>query len=685
MTIFNSLPFKYFLFLAVYTVAVTATQLSVSIVYYINDTQQEYDLEISSAVLQVRQGIRGPLQAGDLLDARRIISTIANSYEGYTIAILIEDEVAAISNPYLRTISTREELNNLTQHLASSMFSLIGISESDLFRHYSGEICVTAADDYRYGISVRNDCYEIFVHADKSRIFHETIIRYTHERFSSLPYIIAFLAIIWYVFARKLSKRIDRILGKINITKEKAELELNTGDELEFIEKSFEKYDALVKEESKSKNELLKQLEEAAYIDPLTELLNRRSLEKKRKDISEQSGVNLVMIDLDYFKSVNDDFGHDVGDRFLTDFSKYLVNLGLCELVFRLGGEEFLAIFYSEDEQSGVTNVNDLHDALMEFTYVEDGIKINRTVSIGHYFKQPTSDLSSAMKFADVALAHSKKNGRARFTTANKEFLEIYVAMTPPSLNDLRKAIESGEMSYFFQPIIDATKNKLVGVEALVRWVKSDGEVLQPGEFLDQFIAVTKDRRYLLVMYEQLGRELINLKLSPEVYVSLNFNISDLASPGFADVLSKDLALISDVPERVFVVEISESELSSRHDRVKILEEINKLNKYGIKVALDDFGVSGSNVERLVDFQVDIVKIDKKFTRDIVELESRQLIMKHLVDLISSLNLSVIVEGVETPLQRERLIQVGAIHHQGYYYMRPVPANIFAKVSFTSH
>jgi len=413
-------------------------------------------------------------------------------------------------------------------------------------------------------------------------------------------------------------------------------------------------------------------LEHLATHDILTSLPNRASLmESLKYEINHSDKFTLMFIDLDNFKYVNDTYGHGVGDVLLIDASKRIKNI-LKEIdeVARLGGDEFCVILKNLSDSDIVSKISKKINSVLSKEFCIENHRIYSPCSIGISI-YPNDGINSKelLKNADTAMYNAKMNGRNSFCFYEKSMNEHNEKRLKLEV-ELRDAIINKEFEVYFQPQIDSINNKIIGFEALVRWNHPTLGLLSP----DKFLPLARSMKILntideYVMHNAI-KSLIDFKQITDTKFTISINISanKLYTEDFVDkfknVLDKYLCKAQWVE-----LEITEDELIT--DIGKVTPVLKELEKLGVKIAIDDFGTGYSSLKYLKDLSVDRLKIDKSFIDDIDKSNS-SLIVKAIIALGNSLELSVIAEGVEEDRQKLYLIDNGCHEIQGYLYSKPL-------------
>lgn len=428
----------------------------------------------------------------------------------------------------------------------------------------------------------------------------------------------------------------------------------------------------------RAREELTKMVEH----DELTGLLSRRGMKARFSDDQRENEFALYVIDLDHFKSVNDSFGHEAGDHFLSAVGNTMRRLtSECGgQAIRLGGEEFALIrpWMGWDDAQNFGDA--LRQAISETSVEANSREVKRTASIGISYLTPDGQLSAAMHLADLVLREVKIQGRNKVLRADEEMIEhLKRSGAFIQAHDLQSALEAGELFCVVQPIWNVRDEKIEGFEALIRWMRPSGESIQPGQFVDMLYEVIRDPMYASINNIIWKDALERLKEFPDAYVSFNFKLEQLAYEGAAKDIHKVLSSISDHPGRQLVIELSEAALDSRVNTMLLRDELQKLCGFGYQIALDDFGIESSNIKRLQDFPIDIVKVDKSLIDELEFSERSRATLSSIADMLDRLKIKSIVEGVETVEQAIILRDINFNTQQGFIHARPMRPELVKK------
>lgn len=437
-------------------------------------------------------------------------------------------------------------------------------------------------------------------------------------------------------------------------------------------------YDGVITDITERK-EAERQIEFMAHYDRLTGLPNRTLLEDRFSQAVAQAergkrSLALLFIDLDNFKDINDLHGHDIGDLFLIEVAarlKHCVREG--DTVARLGGDEFIVLLSNVKAVEGVTRVaNAMLESVAE-SYLVAGLELHTTPSIGiSLYPEDGKDLSTLSQHADAAMYQVKHTGRAGiafFTRKLNEQAHRQVAME----NALRHAIERYELSVHYQPRIDLRTGQITGAEALLRWTHPEWGSVPPVQFIP-----AAERTGLIVdvgdwVLEMACRQWRQWEEHTGKTLKLGINVSarQLRKRDFHKTVKNIVEMTNMVPQDI-ELELTESILVERaKDSEEILLELHDL---GVRLALDDFGTGYSGMGYLKRFNIDIIKIDQSFVRDILSDPNDAAIVRAVIAIARDLDLRVVAEGVESEEQIIYLKHMGCDEVQGFYIAKPMPA-----------
>lgn len=419
-----------------------------------------------------------------------------------------------------------------------------------------------------------------------------------------------------------------------------------------------------------------------AYYDLLTKLPNRRLFrDRLQQDIKKthRAGLSLALmfIDLDMFKEVNDTLGHDVGDLLLVDVARRLSNcVRNSDTVARISGDEFTVILPELIETNRAESVaqNIIHALTQPFCIGKETIYISASVGITLY-PNDAAELENLLKNADQAMYAAKNQGRNRFsyfTSKMQEEAQNRMLL----IKDLRDALPANQFKVYFQPIVEMANGRIVKAEALIRWFHPERGMVSPAKFIplaeetglinDIGDWVFKEAAQWMSRWQKQGYGCVQVSInkSPKQFSAVNTN------QDWLDHLQQ-INLSTDC----IVVEITEGLLLN--ERNDITEKLLQFRDAGIQVAIDDFGTGYSSLSYLKKFDIDFLKIDQSFVRDLATDPNDLALSEAIIVMAHKLGIKVIAEGVETTEQRDMLAAAGCDYAQGYLFAKPMPAEEF--------
>jgi diguanylate cyclase (GGDEF)-like protein len=412
------------------------------------------------------------------------------------------------------------------------------------------------------------------------------------------------------------------------------------------------------------------QLEDLAMRDDLTGLANRRRFEQGIRDALARGRPQVILLDLDGFKAVNDDLGHSVGDRLLVVLARRLAFAVRADtLVARMGGDEFALLLPDADAADAAVVVDRLTGALRE--PVQAGPhELLVAASIGSADSAGTDDPYEVLRRADVAMYAAKQRGERhrRYAAELDERASVQARIGA----ELRTALDAGQFRLVYQPIVELPHGRIAAVETLVRWAHPERGLVGPGDFIEvaeqNGLIVELGAWILRTACRQAAEWRAEHGAEAPARISVNVSARQLAQPGFAAVVAAALA-DSGLPADALAVEVTETAVFEGGPALVALHEIRDL---GVRVALDDFGTGHSSLGLLQTVPVHILKVDKSFVDNITMAGRHAVIATSLIDISNGLGLVAIAEGVETAEQAAELYRIGYRYAQGYHFGRPV-------------
>ena len=419
-------------------------------------------------------------------------------------------------------------------------------------------------------------------------------------------------------------------------------------------------------------------IEQMARFDELTGLANRFELNTQLAEAfsrRERTGeaFALLYVDLDGFKQVNDNLGHDVGDRVLTETANRLrgaIRTG--DLLARFGGDEFLLILPSADHAIVTRIARRMIDAMGKVFEI-DSKSVYVTASIGIAMAPTDGETpTDLLRHADTALYKAKAAGRNTVTFFNPTMAEEMLDRHEIEV-DLRKASADGSLELYYQPIIDLKTQKIVTREALMRWRHPTRGMVAPGIF----IPIAEQSGLIAGMGDWAIRQACKdcALRDAETGVSVNISPLQFREPRRIVETVKHALIVSNLAASRLTLEVTESLLIE--DNKITLSVIDELRALGVRFALDDFGTGYSSLSYLSTYPFAQVKIDQSFSRDVHCNEASKAIIEAVCQLARRLSMNVVVEGIETEQQRIAVQLLGAQRAQGYLFGRPEPISSF--------
>lgn len=421
-------------------------------------------------------------------------------------------------------------------------------------------------------------------------------------------------------------------------------------------------------------------ISQLAYYDALTDLPNRRLFHDRFNQsihaaTRHKNKVALLYFDLDNFKAVNDSFGHDFGDNLLKYVAKTLTAcVRETDTVTRLGGDEFSIILNDINDNNDVTHIanNILTQLNKKSTLDSREIVVSTSIGISLYPDDGTT-IKELIKCADMAMYHAKEKGRNNFQFF-EEFLNKNAQQRLQMENKIQHAIDNNEFILHYQPQFNLNTGELSGVEALIRWVDRDGNIIPPNQFIpiaEETILIIDIGNWVITQACHEFKQLIDNGF-PAVKVAINISACQFRR---SDTLLRTIesALVqSNLKNSLLQVELTESILIE--DVNETINVINQLKKKNISFAIDDFGTGYSSLSYLKSFPADVIKIDRSFIGDIENDLNDRAIISAITAMAHELELKVLAEGVENEAQIDYLKQHHCDFVQGYFYAKPMPA-----------
>ena len=422
------------------------------------------------------------------------------------------------------------------------------------------------------------------------------------------------------------------------------------------------------------------QIERLAYFDTLTGLPNRKLFQDRLEQTlaqarRRQSMVAVIFLDLDNFKTINDSYGHTLGDLLLQKIAEELqecVRSG--DTVARLGGDEFVILLAGEAGEDKVLACVQRITAALRKPIVIEGQSLHVTASIGiAIYPKNGQDSTSLIKAADIAMYAAKEQGRNNFQFFSAEMSARTLARADMETR-LHAALERQEFFLVFQPQVHLGDGRITGVEALLRWQHPEEGQILPGRFLEcaeNSGLIHPIGQWVLEAACRQARAWQEQGLPP-LRMAVNISARQFSNPDFIDVVDRVIEQTGLDPEWL-ELEITESAMME--NVLRTVMTLTDLKVRNIRLSIDDFGTGYSSLSYLKHFPIHRIKIAQEFVRDIPDNHDDAAIVETMITMARHLDLGVIAEGVEKKAQIDFLSKRNCMEMQGYYFSRPLPAD----------
>jgi diguanylate cyclase (GGDEF)-like protein/PAS domain S-box-containing protein len=421
-------------------------------------------------------------------------------------------------------------------------------------------------------------------------------------------------------------------------------------------------------------------------LDPLTGVPNRLQFNKKfsrtiENSIKSGSVVVLMYLDINHFKSINDQLGHIAGDKVLVNFARRLRHCirghgvkGKEDMIARLGGDEFVILLEMDREgyiEAVESMVKRIIEVMKERFTIDPSLQIPISVSIGiSLFPDLAEDEDSLIKQADEAMYWAKEDrSKSNFHIFSPE-MKIKFMERQQTITSLHSALGNNEFILHYQPQFELMTGMLTGVEALMRWNSPDGQV-----YPLKFIPLLEETGLIIPVGEWLlhsacaQNKIWQDQGYPPICLAINLSMRQFEQDDLIDLIRSVLEQTGLAPEYLDL-EITES-MAMKNVRM-VMEKLMALRNIGVKISIDDFGTGFSSLTYLDEFPINTLKIDKKFVE---KIESRHRIPKVIIEMAHAMDATVIAEGIEKKGQMQVLKNLGCDMGQGYLFSRPIPSH----------
>jgi diguanylate cyclase (GGDEF)-like protein/PAS domain S-box-containing protein len=426
------------------------------------------------------------------------------------------------------------------------------------------------------------------------------------------------------------------------------------------------------------------QLDHLAHHDQLTGLPNRLYLQVHLPEAIEEAKKNgtvlaVLFLDLDRFKHVNDSRGHETGDKLLKTVAQRIRSTMRAEdVVVRMGGDEFIVILKGVKSSEQVAEAAGRINHSLSAPMVVDGRTLVTTCSIGvALYPHDGADMGELLRHSDTAMYQAKDRGRNNFqlfSPGMDKRLKERIAIE----SSLRTALSSRQLDVHYQPIVEIESQRVVALEALLRWKHPNHGYVRP----ERFVAVAEEAGLIVPIGDFVMQRAIEDTVrwrqggASIVPVAINVSAVQLQRSNLAESISR-LTKQHGLEPSMLQIELTESAVFERREaraREASQDAVAKLRELGVHIAIDDFGTGYSSLSYLKRWRVDTLKIDRSFVRDLVTDMSDLAIVSAIIAMATHLHIKVVAEGIEGWPQLDKLRQLGCGYAQGYLFARPAPA-----------
>ena len=443
-----------------------------------------------------------------------------------------------------------------------------------------------------------------------------------------------------------------------------------------------------IKEDITERNHMVNTINKIAHFDPLTGLPNKFSLMSEIHQTilranRNKSNVALLIIGLDNFKDINESFGHIIGDELLVLISKFIKKyIRMSDFVARITGDEFAVLIENSDSLDDLALMADKFINEISKTWeLSNGISVYLGCTIGiSTYPKISKNGNELFQYSDAALFLAKKETRGKYRFYNDNITQK-ARNNIETISNLKSSITKNEFIVLYQPQLDINTNKIIGAEALVRWVLKD-EIISP---LD-FIPLAEERGLISgITNFVLNQTCIDLneftKITKNDLFKVSINISSIELGNLIVDKIRDAIKKYNISRKNFGIEITESIFI--HDIKNAIRVLNRFKDDKLLISMDDFGTGYSSLSYLKQLPIDILKIDKSFVDGVPDDKNDIQITRAIISMAKTLGLKTLAEGVETIEQLEFLRKEGCDYYQGYYFSKPIMKEEFLRLIYT--
>lgn len=425
----------------------------------------------------------------------------------------------------------------------------------------------------------------------------------------------------------------------------------------------------------------LKQLKYVAHYDPLTGLPNRsiftdRLLQTLARERRDPEGGAVLFIDLDGFKEINDQFGHEAGDALLIDVAKNMKSvLRETDTIARLGGDEFCAVLTGLSQHNFSQRMLDRLLQAIDTPISHEGnvLRVSGSIGVTFYPQLEELDPDQLLRQADQAMYQAKQLGKNRYYIFNQE-LDRKERQRNQTLQQIKQALDNNEFLLFYQPKINLRTKEVIGVEALIRWQHPTRGLLPAAEFLPLLNNHSLSIQIGEWVIEQVIEKLrVWRQAGIDLSISVNVSSNHLCSDGFIDFIRTALKQYPDLPDKKLEFEVRE--MNHLDNLPEMILRLGECNELGIGITFDNFGIGYLSLTCLWQLPAERIKIDQSFVKDMLSNHNDQAIVRAVISLANSFGRQVIASGIETDDVAKALLSQGCEMGEGYFIAKPMPAD----------
>ncbi len=421
--------------------------------------------------------------------------------------------------------------------------------------------------------------------------------------------------------------------------------------------------------------------------DFLTGLLNRKSLLQRLNEEFIKAKRHkfihaFLFIDLDNFKSINDNYGHDTGDKLIVEIAKRLKDmLREGDIVARISGDEFGVILLNlnANESQAAQTVKQICEKILRSISKElliNNHKLSISSSIGiKIFPENEKCMNDVIIHADKAMYEAKKQGKSQFV-----FFDQHIALAIQNFAileaDIKKSLQNEDFKFFYQPKVDVQTGTIKGAEMLIRWQHPTDGLVFPNVFIDVAERIGVIHKFSILALHSACKFLQNNKDTFEGSLAINISSKELLHPSFENEVISIVSSHNVSPSKI-ELEITESMIIKEFDL--IIEKLKNLQKFGIKFSIDDFGTGYSSITYLQKLPVNTLKIDRSFFHNL-ELDANQELVKMVINIAKTFHMEIVSEGIENESQLKFIQEHGSHLYQGFYFSKAVNEESFIEL-----